>query len=74
MNLPVARSGHLVPFPAACLWCGEPAYESTTCPHSIRCPRCAAGPGERCRQPNGHAVELHHDRRIAAHAIDEAAE
>lgn len=34
-----------------------------TCPHSIACPKCHAGPGKFCQRPSGHrAAEMHAER------------
>lgn len=66
---PVLASGHVLPLPPLCAWCGEPATADSICPSSIPCSRCDAGPGERCRLPNGHATTLHQQRREDARAL-----
>ena len=39
-------------------------FDST---RDVRCPRCGAGPGEKCIKPRGWFHAERHDRRIAAH-------
>lgn len=64
-------SGHVVPLPTTCVWCGGVALAETTCPASIPCPRCKARPGSRCRRPSGHAaMSLHRERWETAEATD----
>ncbi len=50
-----------------CATCGGMAIVGTTCPKSIACPRCGAGPGSVCKRPSGHeAMTVHHARIILA--------
>jgi hypothetical protein len=57
--------------PVHCTWCGAMAAEGSVCPHSIRCPTCGRGPGQRCKRPSQHdAAEMHATRWQAAEAID----
>lgn len=68
-------SGHVIPLPTECIWCGGQALAETTCPASINCPRCKARPGSRCRRPSGHAaMTLHRERWELAEAIDRIGE
>lgn len=46
-----------------CHWCGGPADTESTCPKSIECPSCGAGPGESCHRPSGHRAATMHARR-----------
>ena len=53
-----------------CGHCGASTV-GETCPWSLRCPGCGAGPGSPCRRPSGHnAAELHTGRVAAAAEID----
>jgi hypothetical protein len=47
-----------------CEWCGGEADPRTTCPRSIECPHCHAGPGSPCRRPSGHRASRLHAARI----------
>lgn len=54
-----------------CAHCGADAVVGTTCPLSIECPACTAGPGSRCKRPSGHeAQQLHMPRVLAAEHLD----
>jgi hypothetical protein len=56
-----------------CEWCGGSAVVGSTCPKSIGCPSCPAGPGQNCRRPSGHPCRMHAPRWEAAEAMDAAA-
>lgn len=74
LSYPPSQLVALTPAPddrEACRWCGGLADPSTTCPRSIECPHCHAGPGAPCKRPSGHrAAELHGDRIRAAELLD----
>ncbi len=54
-----------------CAWCGGFAKPGTTCPRSLPCPVCKAGPGNPCQRPSGHrAATLHVQRIEQAELID----
>jgi hypothetical protein len=56
-----------------CEWCGGSAVAGSTCPKSIGCLSCPAGPGQNCRRPSGHPCRMHAPRWEAAEAMDAAA-
>lgn len=50
---------------APCAWCGGDAVDpDTTCPRSVVCPNCSAGPGQPCKRPSGHTADTLHAERI----------
>jgi hypothetical protein len=54
-----------------CEWCGGEADPATTCPRSVECPLCHAGPGHPCKRPSGHrAAQLHAPRIELAESND----
>jgi hypothetical protein len=42
-----------------------------TCPASLTCPTCHAGPKQRCRRPSGHTAEQWHLERIRAADLED---
>lgn len=57
-----------------CVWCVGQVVPGSTCPRSVVCPTCSAGPGRPCRRPSGHrADQLHAGRIEYAERLDQAA-
>jgi hypothetical protein len=59
--------------PDPCPWCGGEADPTTTCPKSLTCPTCHAGPGSPCVRPSGHRAAQLHAQRIDGAVLRDAA-
>ncbi|MGW4890743.1 zinc finger domain-containing protein [Kitasatospora sp. NPDC004240] len=69
----IDRAGQPVPG-LPCPTCGNPD-DRYTCPGSLPCLKCSAGPGQRCTRPSGHASDTWHVARVrAAETIDDQRE